>query len=121
MTITSYRATSRRTQRRHARLLEEQRAEPPMCKSEPGVFKPDVDPTRCEGKGDCAVVCPQDVFEIGRMPGAAFASLPTLAKLKVLAHGRQTALTPNVDACRACGSCVSACPEHAIKLVRATR
>lgn len=118
MTATSYRANSRRDQRRHARLLAEQAAEPPPCKADPGAFKPVVDPTRCEGKGDCAVVCPYDVFEIGRMPDAAFAALPTLAKFKVWAHGRQTAMTPNVDACRACGSCVSACPEHAIKLAR---
>lgn len=119
MTATAYRPKSRRAQRRHARLLAAQAAKPPRCKAAPGDFKPVVDPTRCEGQGDCAVVCPYDVFEIGRMPDAAYAALPMLAKVKVWAHGRQTAMTPKVDACRACGACVSACPEHAITLARA--
>lgn len=119
MTANSHQAKSRRAQRRHDRLLAEQAASPQLCKAEPGAFRPVVDPTRCEGQGDCAVVCPYDVFQIGRMPDAAFATLPTLAKFKVWAHGRQTALTPHVDACRACGACVSACPEQAIKLTRA--
>jgi 4Fe-4S ferredoxin len=120
MTASSHRAKSRSAQRRHARRLAEQAAKPPLCKAEPGTFMPVVDPMRCEGKGDCAVVCPYDVFEIGRMPDEQFAAMPLLVKFKLWAHGRQTAFTPNLDACRACGSCVSACPEHAIKLARAT-
>lgn len=118
MTASSFQAKSRRAQRRHARLLAEQAAKPPRCKAEPGVFRPVVDPTRCEGKGDCAVVCPHDVFEIGRLPDAQFSAMPMMVRLKLWAHGRQTALMPNVDACRACGSCVFACPEHAITLAR---
>jgi ferredoxin len=51
------------------------------------------------------------------MGDATFAALPWLAKLKVWTHGRQTAFTPLADACRACGLCVSACPENAIRLV----
>lgn len=88
------------------------------CKADPGVFQPAVDAHRCEGKGDCAVVCPFDVFAIGRMPDQQFSQLPLLAKLKVWAHGRKTAFTPNAEACRACGACVAACPEHAITLER---
>lgn len=88
------------------------------CKAPPGAFQPVVDPHRCEGKGDCAAVCPYDVFEIGRMPDEQYASLPTLVKFKLWAHGRKTAFTPNAEACRACGICVSACPERAIKLER---
>jgi len=107
----------RRQRRRHVQHTK------PMsgthCKANPGVFKPVVDPRRCEGKGDCAAVCPYGVFEIGRMPDEQFAAMPTLVKLKLWAHGRKTAFTPNADACRACGACVSACPERAIKLARA--
>lgn len=86
------------------------------CKAEPGIFIPVVNAMRCEGKGDCAVVCPYDVFEIGRMPDEQFASMPTLVKFKLWAHGRKTAFTPNADACKACGACVKACPEKAITL-----
>jgi len=111
------------TNARRQRRLRAQRDETPVsrqhCKANPGVFKPVVDPRRCEGKGDCAVVCPYDVFEIGRMPDEQFSAMPTLVKLKLWAHGRKTAFTPNANACRACGACVAACPERAIKLARA--
>ncbi|MDN7903366.1 ferredoxin family protein [Burkholderia diffusa] len=88
------------------------------CKAEPGEFKPVVDPKRCEGKGDCVAVCPYTVFEIGRMPDDQFAAMPLIAKLRLWAHGRQTAFTPNSDACRACGACVTSCRERAISLAR---
>jgi len=118
MTASKASAKSLSGKRRHARLLAAQSAKPPSCKAEPGAFKPVVDPSRCEGKGDCAVVCPFDVFEIGRMPDEQFAAMPLRVKFKLWAHGRKTAFTPNADACRACGVCVTACPEHAIKLAR---
>jgi 4Fe-4S ferredoxin len=121
MTASSSPAKSSRARSRHARLLAAQKAKPPRCKAEPGVFKPIVDPLRCEGKGDCAVACRFGVFEIGRMPGEQFAAMPLLVKFKLWAHGRKTAFTFNAHACRACGSCVSACPEHAIKLARSVK
>jgi len=37
-----------------------------LCKQAAGVLAPVVNLKRCEGKGDCAVVCPEDVFEIRR-------------------------------------------------------
>mgnify|MGYP003337067030 FL=1 len=52
------------------------------------------------------------------MPDEQFAAMPLRVKFKLWAHGRKTAFTPNADACRACGVCVTACPEHAIKLAR---
>jgi NAD-dependent dihydropyrimidine dehydrogenase PreA subunit len=75
---------------------------------------------KCEGKRDCVDVCPENVFEVGRITDADFARLGLLAKLKSRAHGRRTAYTPRADACVACGLCVVACPEHAITLAAET-
>lgn len=91
----------------------------PNCKADAGVFRPAVDPRRCEGKGECAAVCPYGVFEVGRMADEIFSALPLRSKLKVWAHGKKTAYTPSADACRACGLCVASCPERAIRLARA--
>ncbi len=88
------------------------------CKQEAGVFAPVVDRGRCEGKRDCVAVCPYGVFEVRRIDDADFARLSFLQKLKSRAHGRQSAYTPKADECRACGKCVEACPEKAIRLGR---
>ncbi|HEY6459100.1 MAG TPA: ferredoxin family protein [Polyangiaceae bacterium] len=88
------------------------------CKAQPGEFAPVVDRTRCEGKADCVAVCPVHVFEVRRMDDGDFARLGALAKLKSIVHGRKTAYTPAATACEACGECVAACPEDAIKLAR---
>jgi 4Fe-4S ferredoxin len=88
------------------------------CKSAPGVFAPVVDRAKCEGKSECVEVCPFKVFEIRRIEDVEFAKLGVFAKLKSVAHGRKTAYTPRASACEACGKCVEACPEKAIKLAR---
>lgn len=87
------------------------------CRGEPGRTLPIVDRSRCEGKKDCVAVCPYDVFEVRRIDDEDFAKLGFFAKLKSRAHGRLTAYTPRAAACRACGLCVVACPEQAIRLV----
>ena len=87
------------------------------CNADEGAWTPIVDHGQCEGKRDCVVVCPHDVFEIRRIDDSDFKQLSMLAKVRVIAHRRQTAYTPNADACRACGLCVVACPEGAISLV----
>ena len=94
---------------------------PSECKAQPGEFAPVVDRSRCEGKAECVSVCPYHVFEVRRMNDADFAKLGFFAKLKSRAHGRQTAYTPLAPACQACGECVAACPEKAIKLARVDR
>ena len=82
-----------------------------------GPVTPVVDRNRCEGKNDCVRVCPEDVFEVRTIDDADFAALSFLGRLKSRAHGKKTAYTPNAEACQACGLCVTACPERAIRLV----
>lgn len=88
------------------------------CKQNPGVIAPVVDLKRCEGKGDCLEVCPENVFEIRRIDEVDYRSLGTMHRFKLRVHGMKVAYTPNADACRSCGLCVTACPERAIKLAR---
>ena len=88
------------------------------CRAPAGAWAPRVDHARCEGKRDCVQVCPKDVFEVRRIDDADFRALGWGARLKSIAHRRQTAYTPRADACHACGLCVVACPEKAITLVR---
>lgn len=88
------------------------------CKQAPGVYLPVVDRNKCEGKRDCVAACPHDVFEVRQIDDGDFAALSFLGKLKSRVHGKVTAYTPKAPDCRACGLCVSACPEKAIKLAR---
>lgn len=86
------------------------------CEAEPGRNGPAIDHARCEGKSDCVVVCPYDVFEVRRIDAGDFAALSLLGKVRSAVHGRKTAYAPRADQCRACGLCVVACPERAIRL-----
>lgn len=91
------------------------------CRQPAGFVRPVVDPARCEGKAACVAACPLDVFEIVRIASDTFDTLPRFAKFKVWVHGMKTAATPRADACEACGLCVAACPEKAIRLQRSDR
>jgi 4Fe-4S ferredoxin len=77
-----------------------------------------VNRARCEGKSACVDVCPYDVFELGRIEDAEYRAMPFLVRMKLRVHGKRTVYMPNLDACRACGLCVAACPEKALTLVR---
>ncbi len=79
---------------------------------------PVVDLTRCEGKGDCVRVCPEDVFRVRRIDDGDYGRLGLLHKFRLRVHGMRVAYTPNAEACRGCGLCVAACPETAIRLSR---
>jgi 4Fe-4S ferredoxin len=88
------------------------------CKQDAGIFAPVIDKNRCEGKSDCVTVCPYDVFEMGTLPVEERGSLSLKGKVKGFMHGWKQAIVVNGDLCRACGLCVSACPETAIKISR---
>ncbi len=91
-----------------------------LCKQDPGTIVPVVDFSRCDAKGACVQVCPYDVFEIREIEPADYAALGALSKFRNWVHGGKVAYTPNAGQCRACGLCVTACPERAIKLARAS-
>ena len=85
-----------------------------------GFLVPVVDPNRCEGKGPCVDVCPVEVFEMGLMTPQQRADLIVKGALKGFVHGWKQVQVVNPEACRACGLCVTACPEKAIMLARAS-
>jgi 4Fe-4S ferredoxin len=87
-----------------------------QCGDMPGRVVPLIDRNRCEAKGACVEACPYDVFEIRALGPEELASLSLLGKLKAWAHGGKQAFAVHADACHACGLCVQACPEQAIRL-----
>ena len=88
------------------------------CKHEAGIFAPIINRQRCEGKEDCVRVCPYNVFEMGILSPDERRVLPFGARIKAWAHGNRQAFAVGAGHCHACGLCVAACPEHAIKLER---
>lgn len=91
------------------------------CRGEPGRVVPQIDRNRCEAKGGCIAVCPYAVFAIAPLAPADRAGLSLRGRLKAWAHGHRQAYVVQGEACRACGLCVQACPEEAIRLVPAAR
>jgi NAD-dependent dihydropyrimidine dehydrogenase PreA subunit len=85
---------------------------------EAGVLVPLIDRNRCEAKGDCLRVCPYNVFEIAALSGEQRATLSFVGRMKAFVHGNQQAFAVRAADCHACGLCVKACPEKAIKLGR---
>lgn len=88
------------------------------CKQPPGAFAPVIDTGRCEGKADCVRACPHDVFAVHTLTAQERGNLSFLTRVKVAVHGGKQAFVVNAGQCEACGLCVAACPEHAIKLAR---
>jgi NAD-dependent dihydropyrimidine dehydrogenase PreA subunit len=87
-----------------------------QCGEASGRVAPIIDRNRCEAKGACVDACPYHVFEIRPLAPEDLAVLSLLGKLKAWAHGSRQAFAVHADACHACGLCVKACPENAIRL-----
>ena len=87
---------------------------PPRPNTIAMMTSPIVDRNRCEGKAACAVVCPNDVFELRKLTGEERGALSLRGRLKAWVHGGQQAFTVRAEACSACGLCISACPEGAL-------
>ena len=83
-----------------------------------GLLQPVIDRNRCEGKEDCVRVCPYDVFEIATLDAEQRSALSFVGRMKGYFHGYRQAFAVRADQCHACGQCVAACPEKAIKLAR---
>jgi NAD-dependent dihydropyrimidine dehydrogenase PreA subunit len=88
------------------------------CAQPAGVVTPVIDTNKCEGKEDCVRVCPYDVFEVRKLAAEERRALSLVTRFKVMVHGGKQAFVVNGEECHACGLCVTACPEHAIRLVR---
>lgn len=88
------------------------------CPPEAGKFAPIVDINGCEGKADCKAVCPYDVFALRPITDEESQALNLKGKIKTWVHGKQKAFVVHPENCHACGLCVKACPEKAIKLVK---
>ena len=85
------------------------------CK-EAGRLVPVIDHRRCEGKEDCVRVCPYDVFTLRRPTEAEQNAMGAVARFKLWVHGGKQAFVERGQDCHACGKCVPACPEKAIRL-----
>lgn len=88
------------------------------CRQPAGTVAPVIDRNRCEGKEDCVRVCPYDVFEVRKLSGEERAGLTFFSRVKASVHGNRQAFAVRADQCHACGLCVAACPEHAIRLAK---
>jgi NAD-dependent dihydropyrimidine dehydrogenase PreA subunit len=63
-------------------------------------------------------VCPYNVFEIRQLDQAEKAQFSLVGRFKLAVHGNKQAFAIRAMDCHACGLCVQACPEKAIKLAR---
>jgi 4Fe-4S ferredoxin len=100
-----------------AREREASAEEKRDCK-QPGLLIPLIDRNHCEGKEECVRVCPYGVFEMGVLDREQRKALSFTGKFKAMVHGHRQAFAVRADECHGCGLCVTACPEHAIRLGR---
>ncbi|MFK7980341.1 MAG: ferredoxin family protein [Saprospiraceae bacterium] len=87
------------------------------CDDTGGKLMPVVNFNSCGAKEDCVAVCPHEVFEMRPITIEDKANLNLKGKIKTFFFKNKAYLTdPNL--CHACGLCVPACPENAIKLAK---
>jgi NAD-dependent dihydropyrimidine dehydrogenase PreA subunit len=89
---------------------------PTECSEASGIVAPVVDRNRCEGKAECARLCPYGVFEIRVLAAQERGALSVRGRLKGWAHGWKQAHVVRPANCHACRLCVQFCPEEAIQL-----
>ena len=86
------------------------------CPQPAGRYTPVINRNRCEGKEDCAVVCPCNVFEMQALSETDKRAMPFFSRFRARVHGNRQAYAVRSEDCQACGLCISACPESAITL-----
>ena len=87
------------------------------CDDEVGKLMPLVNFNSCAAKEDCVVVCPYDVLEMRPITIEDKAQLNLKGKVKTFFF-KEKAYVTDPSLCHACGLCVQACPEKAIKLTK---
>ncbi len=87
------------------------------CHDIAGKLMPVVDLNSCGGKEDCIAACPYDVFKMLPITPEQKAQLTLKGKLKAFFFTNKAFVVTPAQ-CHACGLCVKACPEKAIKLTR---
>lgn len=87
------------------------------CDETGGKLMPVVDFNSCGAKEDCVAVCPYDLFEMKPITLEDKANLNIKGKIKTFFFKNKAYVT-QPELCRACGLCVPACPEKAIKLMK---
>lgn len=91
--------------------------DPSNCSDSAQKIMPVVNFNNCGGKKDCVEVCPYNVFEMRTITHEDKENLNVKGKIKTFFFA-QKAYVINPDQCHACGLCIQACPENAIKLIR---
>lgn len=87
------------------------------CDEEGGKLKPIVNFNNCGAKEDCVAVCPYQLFEMQPIGAKDKAELNLKGRIKTFFDKRKAYLI-DPNNCHACGLCIQACPENAIKLSR---
>lgn len=87
------------------------------CADTSGKLMPKVNFNNCGAKEDCVAICPYEVFEMRPITDEDKANLNLKGKIKTFFFKEKAYLT-DPSLCHACGLCVPACPENAIKLTK---